>query len=204
MLGACVLQETRPYRRSSDTEVAVAAQYCVFCWCFSIILRDMGISDRNTLIAMGVVLIASTVAVFAFALRRSVAEASALRLERQASNVDTTADEESRTDGSPDDGVGGNDDESTSPAPKHTGSSSPQDIAVVQQRDSTRTEPRSPWQLLGLCAAESESGDSPEGDTYNTDALVAKLRGELTKKDAILATKDAEIAKLRDGNAKQG
>ena len=64
--------------------------------------------------------------------------------------------------------------------------------------------PRNPWQLLGLCAAESESGgSSPEGDTYDTDALVAKLRGELTKKDAILATKDAEIAKLRDGNATQ-
>ena len=164
----------------------------------------MGISDRNTLIAKGVVLIATTVAVFAFALGRSVAKATALRLERKALNVDTSADEESRTDGSPDDGVGGNDDESASPAPKHTGSSSPQGIAPVQQRDSTRAEPRNPWQLLGLCAAESESGDSSqEGDTYDTDALVAKLRGELTKKDAILATKDAEIAKLRDGNATQ-
>ena len=110
VLGACVLQETRPYRRSSDTEVAVAAQYCVFCWCFSIILRDMGISDQNTLTAMGIALIVATAAVFTFAIKQSIAEASALRSERQAPNVSTPTDEESHTDGSPDD-VDRNDDE---------------------------------------------------------------------------------------------
>lgn len=79
IVGACALRETQPFRRASDNEVAVAAQYCVACWCFSIVFRDMGISATPVLLVLGVLLVLATVAVFAFALWRASDEVRDLR-----------------------------------------------------------------------------------------------------------------------------
>jgi len=89
IFGANVLRELRPFRRNSDNEVAVAAQYCVFLWTFSILLRYMiqrdatfNTADSNILFTMGVGLILATAAVFGFALWRAFSELKLLRAEQ--------------------------------------------------------------------------------------------------------------------------
>ena len=87
VIGACILRETQPFRRASDNEVAVAAQYVVFLWASSIVLRDMGISNPSVLFVMGVVLVLATVTVFGFALWRASDEVGALRWGAGLDNI---------------------------------------------------------------------------------------------------------------------
>ena len=90
IFGACVLQEAQPYRRGSDNEIELLAQYCVFLWCFSIVFRDMGISDPKILLSMGIFLIVATVGVFLFAFWRVRAELKLLRSEQKEVETRTT------------------------------------------------------------------------------------------------------------------
>jgi len=69
IIGAFLLREAEPFRRSSDNETAVLSQYCIFCWCFAVVLRDMK-DDPIVLLAIGIVLIVATFAVFAHAFWR--------------------------------------------------------------------------------------------------------------------------------------
>ena len=203
LVAACVLRETMPFRRQSDNEVAVMTQYCVFLWCFAVVLREMGISDPQALILMGIVLIVATVGVFCFALWRARAELNEVRSERQQEGrrANTPADEENRTDPV---GFGETDDadndgtpavcDTSSTEPKH-GGNSPQDIemTVTTTTDERRCNPlieekSPPWQqLFGLCAAESEGSDSgPQGGPRGAGELAA-LREEVARLTAALA-----------------
>ena len=214
IFGACVLQEAQPYRRGSDNEIELLAQYCVFLWCFSIVFRDMGISDPKILLSMGTFLIAATVGVFVFAFWRVRAELKLLQSERKANGGedDNTVNSES-DDTERDAEIERHDPEQQSPADAKRGGNSPQDTLVTTASDKqgeASNKPKSPWQLLGLCAAESEIelGESSEnaqgGD--DTTALLARIAEKdealrkkdeaLHAKDATLLEKDAEIARL--------
>ena len=207
IFGACVLQEAQPYRRGSDNEIEVLAQYCIFLWCFSVVFRDMGISDLNVLLTMGIVLIVATFAVFGFALWRASTELKLLRSEQQESSAD---DVPTVTETAED---------SVSPTEAKGGGNSPQDTtievdvmstAVNNQHDggaAPSKTPKSPWQLLGLCSADSELGDHSADDAHSSRGEVAKLLAKLEEqskacdealraKDQVIREKDAEIRRL--------
>ena len=74
--GACALREAQPYRRDSDNETAVIAQYVIFLR-FSVVLRYLGVSDPKVLIAMGGILIMATVGIIAHAVWRASDEVKA-------------------------------------------------------------------------------------------------------------------------------
>ena len=198
--GACVLQAALPYRRGSDNEVELLAQYCIFLWCFSIVFRDMGISDPKILLSMGVCLIVATVGVFTFAFWRVFNELKQLRSEtKENGDVDDDPANSESDELESDAGTVYRDPEQQSPAELKRGGNSPQDTLVTTASDEhgkAPTKPKSPWQLLGLCAAESEVelGDSPE-DAHGGDDTAALL-ARLAEKDEALRAKDAEIVRL--------
>jgi len=215
MVGACVLQEAQPYRRGSDNQVELLAQYCVFLWCFSVVLRDMGISDPNLLLSMGIFLIVITVSVFVFAFWRVRAELKSLQSEQKGNGGEDDDPASSEIDEAESDaGMVRHDPEQQSPAELKRGGNSPKDASeqttASNKHGEASSKPKSPWQLLGLCAAESEIelGDSSEDaqGADGTTALLARLAekdealreiGEaLRARDAALLEKDAEITRL--------
>ena len=207
ILGTCVLQEARPYRKHSDNEVAVAAQYCAFAWFFSIVLRYAGISDRKTLAVMGTLLIAATLAVFGFALWRVSTEVKLLRAERQASfteDLPTAVDRDCAEDSSD-----GEQDESPPRETRSAGESPRQDIEMTtittttgNRRNPLPTTPgrmTSTWhiQLLSLCTAESELGDAlADEQRQSSSDDIAGLQRKLAEQSKLIGEKDAEIARL--------
>ena len=148
----------------------MAAQYNVFLWCFSIILRYLGISDRRALLAMGVVLILATVAVFGFALWRANDEVKLLLRSGLTDAEGRESDEEEES--AP--GRGGDTsfnvcdiDEEHLQGQKRNGNSplvhtEMEAAAVIDTVDDRRgidqSKQASPWQeqLFGLCGAEPE------------------------------------------------
>ena len=201
-----MLQEARPYRNNSDNEVAVAAQYCVLCWCFSVVLRYAGVTDRKTLVALGTMLIVATVALFGFAFWRVSTEVKLLRAERRASfaeDLPATEDRDRMDDISDDE-----EDESAPPEPG-SGGKSPRDIemtAITTAADDRRSPAPAPgrttssWHvhLLGLCTADSElSGDALADDQSQTSSDgTAELQRKVVEQSKLIREKDAEIARL--------
>ena len=193
MLGACALREAKPFRRGSDNEVAVIAQYCVFLWAFCVVLRDMGISDPKLLVLMGSVLVVATVTVFAHALWRARAEVEAMHAMRRGSGASScVASDDGESLQKVDSGSDAAGGASGPPAVIAGGRGSPNkedaekdiELAVAMREHRPRQ-----WQEL-LCA------ETPLGDAPFVADEVAALRARLAEKDAKLAEKDAEIARL--------
>ena len=187
------------------------AQYCTFLWCFSVVFRDMGISNPKILVSMGIVLIAVTVAVFGFALWRASVEHQQLRSEQQVEERTGAlggekSDEEKDHAGSIT-APSGDQQEELSAEPKRGGGGSPTQLTAVEVSvDEQHGTTRNMWQVLGLCAAESESAtdeDVAHGSNGDSDTDVAALQAKLAaqskllrEKDDALMEKDAEIARL--------
>ena len=72
----------KPYRRSSDNQTVVCAQYVVFAWCFMIVLIHVGTFDSNALTAAGAILVCTTIALFFHSLWLINAELEAIRSEQ--------------------------------------------------------------------------------------------------------------------------
>ena len=199
VLGACVLREAKPFRRGSDNEIAVIAQYCVFVWAFSVVLRDMGISDPKLLVLMGCVLIVVTVAVFAHALWRAHAEMKALHAMQRGSHasscVASDGDGESlQAIDSGSDAAGGAHDPPSSPS--KADAEKEIELTEVAVTATNYGRPRH-WHEL-LCAAPSSSDDAPAvaDEVATLRARLAEKDAQLTEKDAELAEKGAEIMRL--------
>ena len=184
----------------------------VFPRCFVIVLRDMGITNGGALLSLGITLIVATVAVFAHALWRTRTEVKELRQGTRRDTTTSTVDDEENRTGPPRDAAEATGD--TRDLPDQPASKAAEDeteiemaefrtVAMGGRRETTEpNDKRSLWQMLGLCASESE-GES-EGDFPGTSASVdqtqidefAKLVAKLKRQEALLAQKDAEIARL--------
>ena len=213
VIGACVLQESRPFRRDSDNEIAVAAQYCVCLWCFSIVLRYMGISDPIALIAMGVALVVATAIVFGFALWRASDEVKRLRLARFEDSLSASVvDDAGRTESDGDATTPTEDDEDGGEAGSaeagfglelRTLSSSPGTCVGGPSREGTdeaATAGRFAVAdaggnfLVNFCA-QPQADDTAAISTHAE--VLARKDEELAKLREELASKDEEIARLR-------
>ena len=162
--GACALREAQPYRRDSDNETAVIAQYIICMWCFSVVLRYLGVSDPKVLVAMGVTLILATVGAFVHAVWRARDE------DKASLSQPPEADEQSEAQPTPSvDATEANDELPTEPAAN--GGQSPRDVeteltaqendrhAPIQKPPLGGASPIPSWHILGLCTAEPEVAD---------------------------------------------
>ena len=168
---------------------------------YFLLLRIIGIGNQGALAALvGSALVVATVGLLLFALHAIYT--SIRKMDRPVITDEENIDAELETC------VDGLD------QPRR-GSSSPQenteleltviDTTVDAQRGSAASRMTSPWQLLGLCAAESYLGE-PENAICG-DSAVAELRAKLVAQQKLMRDKDkahtqamnekdAEIARL--------
>jgi hypothetical protein len=216
IIGACVLRETQPFRRPSDNETAVISQYCLFSWCFSVVLRDMNIADPGVLITLGVLLILATIGVFAHALWRARMENNALHSRRASNLLNSigTLEDDEETYALPSVETDGHEAALALESTPKPGRVSPAidhgmiELADLSEQHRIVPPSNSPWELLGLCAASPEpdgrggtdDDSAASGEGKQMTVLLAKLAEKgvrLNGQTQALVDKDAEIARLQ-------
>ena len=185
---ACVsvLYATQPYRHSSDNTVVVLGQALVYSWLFVLLLRIVRVGEGGPTIVGCVALVAATVGLLAIALctvysdiRKAVANAedasaAASESKLEDESLDDEALGESRHGGNP---------------PQETDEVELSVMSVEDERLAARDDPKSPWELLGLCAAEPETN----GELLTRLDAQSKLMRE---KDQTIRERDAKIEEL--------
>ena len=193
---ACVsvLYTAQPFRERSDNAVAVLGQALVYAWMFVLLLRVIRVGEGGPTVAGCFALVVATIGLFAFALHAIYSD---LR------KADTSAKDESASESNLEDE--GSDDETT-PGEPQRGGSSPQEteeigVTVVSIEDERLAAPgntKSPWELLGLCAAEPEMTRESPADTHGSEE-VAVLLARLNAQTKLIQERDQEIARLAVG-----
>ena len=221
LVAVTLQRELSPYRRVSDNHVALLAQWLVFAWTFSLMLRIAGVFQKPVAaIAIGVILCVATVSVFVLALllanidRLNEKRAEQLDLNTPvSSNSGPTAEDSNDASGEEESGeieAGASSQGRESQAER--GNNSPQDsqigVAVLsleeeEQLSAARANTKSPWGMLGLCAAEHEVGDTRSSDDNDVAVLLAKIEAQsktIREKDVAIREKDEEISRLTAGD----
>ena len=169
MASVSILHTAQPYRESTDNTVVVSGQTLVYWWLFLLLLRIVRVGEGGATIFGCVALVAATAGVFVFALHAILSE---LRKVDMIGEGSTAATSISVTSDDDEGGSSGDGTDETAPAEPKRGEESPQDteeieLTVVSRHDDEHlTAPshaKSPWEFLGLCSAEPEMTQTPEG-----------------------------------------
>lgn len=207
---ACVstLYTAQPYRQSTDNTVAVLGQALVYSWTFMLLLRIVRVGEGGATVVGGVALVAATFALFAFALYaiRSDLRKAAVSAKGTPSVVATGTPSVATSE---DEGF----DDKTSSTERECGGNSPLqetgeievNVVSIDERSAVLSNMESPWQLLGLCAAEPDITADTHGSNEvavllaRLDAMAKLIREKddtMREKDKTIREKDKEIARL--------
>lgn len=192
-------RELMPFRRPSDNSVCVWAQSLIFMWCFALVLRSSGMFSEHSDTVFGVSLAAVTVVVYSYALWLTIGEVRGSNVLTQAGAAPSSI---VRTDQRPDA-------QSTEMAV-----SVEDDPGIVTNKYAAKAG-------LGDESADAPTlqFDADENASGGADSWSASLRGSAEGLDppainnervgigqeenteqhlmAVIATKNAEIARLR-------
>ena len=204
-----VLYTAQPYRQSSDNSVAVLGQALVYCWLFLLLLRVVSVGGDRATVAGCSLLVAVTIGLFAFALHAIYSDLR--KVDMKAKNMPPTATSEPVSENeSPGAEAAHSELQRERNLPREVGKET--ELSMVPVEDGHLPISNSPWELLGLCAADPEmTRDSPE-DAHGSDEvtvllarldaqskLVRDLRKSSFEKDEMIREKDKEIARFEAG-----
>ena len=194
-LFAVTLQrELSPYRRASDNHVALLAQWLIFTWTFSLMLRIAGVFEKHVAAtAIGVILCVATVSVFVVALvLANIDRLNEKRAEQSDSNKES-AEQNSC------DETGEKDPEEIEAGSSQQGCESPDGTSDEEkfEQEDAHASSALPWSsilsiggsvLCGAGPADNTVSETAGNGADEATALMQQI-GKLSKE---LATKDSK------------